>query len=404
MSTADAPVSLENRLDYMDVLRGFAVMAIFIVNIKAMFQPFAFYANPLLWGSDVDAFIANVQNIFVDNKWRTNFTALFGAGLMLIAMKAEEAGGDRKEAGRRLRRRLTFLLLFGLVHLVGIWMGDILTVYAITGFIAILFRNMSTGKLIFWTIFFMILGSLWMGGFMMATPYIPGMAEKMSGMMWGTDPEMLAKESAIYLGGIPGHIAYRAENALGMIIGYGLFGGMFAMTLGLMLAGMVLFKTGFLQGRWKSSVYLPIAIIALGSAWGMEFWRVLELNKANWSYEAFSVWTPVIMIAGPLGAFGYAALIAFILRVGPKLSPVAAVGRMAFTNYIACSVLGTTLAYGHGLGLYGEVSLQQLMLIVGATFVAMLVWSPLWLSVFRFGPLEWLWRSLTYKKIQPFMK
>ena len=109
-------------------------------------------------------------------------------------------------------------------------------------------------------------------------------------------------------------------------------------------------------------------------------------------------------IEGLLGAIGYAGLVNLFVRLGGALRPVSAAGRMAFTHYIACSLIGTTLAYGHAGGRLGEVTLAQAMIVVGITWLGMLIVSPLWLAVFRFGPLEWLWRSLTYGKVQPFMR
>ena len=399
--SVDTPVRTEDRLHYMDVLRGFAVMAIFIVNIKGMFQPFAYYMNASLWTAANDEMIAVLQAIFVDNKWRTIFTALFGAGLVLISEKADKAGTT---SGGRLRRRLFFLLIFGLIHLIGIWTGDILTIYALAGFVAMLFRNMPLGKLTIWMAVILVIGTAWAGGFSTLPAFIDEFAVKMGGKMWGLDPEMLAKEREIFMGGPIDHVAYRGMSSIGFLVFYFLLGGFGLATVGIMLAGMVLFKSGFLKGQWSVKTYLIIAVLFLGGTWAVEYHRISGIVASGWNFETSSLYTPLAIVMGLTGAFGYAALIGLLVRLGIKFSPVAAAGRMAFTNYIACSLIGTTMAYGHGLGMYETLSLQQQMYLVGAVFLAILIWSPLWLSIFRFGPLEWLWRSLTYGKMQPLLK
>ncbi len=397
MTTVDAPVRKEDRLNYMDVLRGFAVMAIFIVNIKAMAAPFAFYSNATLWTGDNDQLIATIQSFLVDNKWRTNFTALFGAGLVLITAKSMEAGAD---ASTRLRKRLFWLLIFGLFHLLFIWLGDILTIYALTGFLAMMFRNKSAASLAVWAFACLILGGIWSSGMTMSMPFIPDMGPT----FWGTNPEILKLEMDANLGGIIEQTLWRLQSSFGMILFFFVLGGFWLLTLGIMLAGMALFKAGFLKGEWSALSYLILAVIALGTSWGLEYYRHEVIEEAGWTFESYSFQAPAMTLAGLLGGFGYASLVGLLLKSGLRFSPVAAVGRMAFTNYIACSLIGTTIAYGHAGAQFGSLTLQQLMLIVGGTFVAMLIWSPLWLAVFRFGPIEWLWRSLTYGKLQPFLK
>ena len=157
--TMDAPVQAENRIDYMDVLRGFAVMAIFAVNIKVMFQPYPFYMNPTLWSGPNDGEIATILAYVIDHKWRTIFTALFGAGLVLVFDKAEAAGGNGMA---RLKSRLTWLLVFGLIHLFAIWYGDILTYYAVAGFIALMFIRKDAAAQFKWALLFLAIGFGWM--------------------------------------------------------------------------------------------------------------------------------------------------------------------------------------------------------------------------------------------------
>ncbi|NHK26872.1 DUF418 domain-containing protein [Parvularcula flava] len=401
MATADTPVREGDRLDYLDVLRGFAVLAIFAVNIKGMAAPFAYYMNASLWPGEYDLLVAEIQAFIIDNKWRTNFTALFGAGLVLISMKADAAGA--KGTGRILLRN-SWLLLFGVIHLLLIWMGDILTVYALTGFVAIWFRNLSGRTLGWCTLGIMIVALAWTSMFGVGPAFVPELGAEVSAIMWGSDPAVLDAETATYLGGVGGHIQNRLHSAFDYLVMYGLVGGQFLLTLSIMLAGMWLFKIGFYKGAWSGGNYLLLAIIGLALAWGLEALHANAMASSGWSFETFSIYTPVATIAGLVGAFGYAALVGFLLKIGLKLRPVAAAGRMAFTNYISCSLIGTTIFYGHAGGLFGQVTNLQLMGIVGVTWLAILIWSPIWLKHFHFGPLEWLWRSLTYWQVQPFRR
>ena len=181
------------------------------------------------------------------------------------------------------------------------------------------------------------------------------------------------------------------------------------MLLGYMIVGMLMFRNGYLLARWRVPGYLALALPCLAAAWAIDAMRVEAMgvwvpgNDVPY-LPAFFAWMWVGGIEGLLGAIGYAGLVNAGVRLGFKAQAFAAAGRMAFTNYIACSLIGTTLAYGHAGGLLGRVTLLDAMVLVGIVWVGVLLWSPLWLAVFRFGPLEWLWRSLTYGRPQPFLR
>ena len=398
MAQMDAPVREGDRLDYLDILRGFAVLAIFAVNIKAMAAPFAFYSNASLWPGDYDQLVAQVQAFLIDDKWRTNFTALFGAGLVLIGMKAEASGVRGR--GRILLRN-SWLMIFGAIHLLLIWGGDILFAYALAGFLVLWFRNLSA-TIIGWVMLgLLLLSTVWVSGFGVMPALVPEVGAEVSGFLWGTNPDITAAELETYRGGVAGHLGDRWASAIMYIGLYYVMGGHLLQTIAIMLAGMWLFKIGFFRGAWSAGNYLMLAISALALSFGLEAMRQDYLARTDWSFEAYCFYTPVAEIAGYAGAFGYAALVGFFYRLGIRFPPVAAAGRMAFTNYIACSLSGTTVFYGHAGGLFGYLTLLQLMAIVAGVWLAILVWSPVWLRFLHFGPLEWLWRSLTYWKLQP---
>ncbi|MEO1251354.1 MAG: DUF418 domain-containing protein [Pseudomonadota bacterium] len=401
MSTIDAPVGERERLDYLDILRGFAVLAIFVVNIKAMFQPFAFYSNATLWAGEYDVTIAAIQAFLVEDKWRTIFTALFGAGLALIAEKAAARGHDSLGL---LSRRLFFLLIFGLMHLLLMWMGDILTIYALTGFLAMWFRNAAAKSLRRWFIGCLVVAFLWTGAFAILPAEIPEIRAEVEPMLWGTDPAYLEKSTSEMLAGVGEQIATRVGMAGEFIAMYFLAGGFWLQTLGIMLAGMWAYRTGYLTGKLPLSAYAKAAIIGALIAVGLDTTRWLTLNAQGWTFDAYSWTQPLNMLDGYAGAVAWSGIVGVLVKLGWRARAFAATGRMAFTNYIACTLIGTTLANGHGFGLFGAPTNLQLMGVVLATWLAVLIWSPLWLARFRFGPLEWLWRSLTYGRVQPFQR
>lgn len=401
MSIASAPVRGQDRLDFLDILRGFAVMAIFVVNIRAMFASFPYYNNPTLWAGDYDVLVAGFQAFLVEDKWRTVFTALFGAGIALIAERAKARGAASLGL---ISRRMVFLLIFGLIHLLLIWGGDILTAYAVTGFLVLWFRNAGRRTLFRVAAVALLIALPWNTVFNLGPVFIAEVRAEVEPFLWGSDPAFLAEQTEIALGPIGGQIAARIVGAQEYLFFYFIGGGHFLEMFATMLFGMWLYRIGFLTGALGASVYRRVAIIALGVAIILDSVRWAWLVSSGWTFEAYSFGQLLNQLDGYAGGLGYAALVGLIVCAGVRLRPVAAVGRMAFTNYIACSLIGTTLAFGHGGALFGALTNFQLMGVVAATWIAMLIWSPLWLKSFRFGPIEWLWRSLTYGKAQAFRR
>ncbi len=393
-----APTAPTTRYIGLDILRGVAVLAIFVVNIKAMGALFPYYTNASLWPGPHDMTIAMAQAFAIDDKWRTIFTALFGAGLVLFTENAVAKGRD---AHRLMTRRLLFLLLFGLVHLLMIWVGDILTIYALAGFVAMRFVSFETTRLWRWAAILFALSVVWILTFDFLTALDPFVRTQLKQTVWEIPADQVSDAMAPYLGTPLDQFEDRMGKAVGYIVFYYIMGGRLLDTVAVMLAGMALWQSGFLKGQWRPSHYLRSALASLGVASALSALRWGAFVRSDWAYEAFVTWDALNLLIGPAGGFGFAALVMLFSRKARRAGPFARAGRMAFTNYIACSLIGTSLFYGHGLGLFGQLTLAEMMLIVGATFILLLIFSSLWLALFRFGPLEWLWRSLTYGKIQP---
>jgi uncharacterized protein len=404
------------RIVTLDIIRGVAVMGIFGVNVIAFAMPAPAYFNPSAYGMEGPADLALwfATFILIDGKMRGLFSMLFGASMLLVMERAEAAG---QSAASVHYRRMIWLLFFGCVHYYLIWFGDILTLYAAVGMIAFFFRKRSVRALIYWAIGFLILDLLFVGSgawqfsVAEAAAHAPGASrqavERWNAMSEGFAPmsaDALARNLARYQGSYAGILGFMfGDGAVGPLFQF-LFGS--AETLGYMLLGMAGLKSGFLKGEWPDRTYRRIALITLA----VSIPAFALLGWLNWR-SGFAV--PVFfliffVLTNPFRLamiFGYASLIILLSRNGgPLAQRIAATGRAAFTNYLGTSLIAVTIFYGFGLGLYGHLSRIEAWLFAPAMWVVMLLWSKPWLDRFRYGPFEWLWRSLARWSPQPMRK
>jgi uncharacterized protein len=393
-----------NRHVSLDIVRGIAVMGILLLNIIAFGMPFQAYANPLAFGGDspVDMAFWATNFVLADGKMRGLFSVLFGASMLLVVQGAQSKG---ENPAITHYSRMTWLLLFGAIHAYLIWAGDILMLYAIVGMVAYLFRNMAPQRLVGLGLTFILVQALLMAMLCYgiwglanaanapgANPADIEMWNELTAIFRPLPPDVLARDLGIYQGSYEAIVAERTGPNFWMPIKGN---GMFAIeTLGLMLLGMAGLKTGFLMGMWDPAMYLRIAKRAY--LIGLPLATALAL--AIW-YNEFD---PVSIF---LFDFTLAVLVApYWVRTdsgSAVLARIAAAGRAAFSNYLGTSLVCTTLFYGYGFGLYGELSRAMLYIVVVAIWALMLLWSKPWLERFHYGPLEWLWRSLARRKLQP---
>ena len=401
------------RIATLDIVRGVAVMGILAMNIVAFAMPMQAYFNPHAYGDgSLDDLVTWFVNfVFVDGKMRGFFSFLFGASMMLVIERAEAAGASPASTHYR---RMAWLLVFGLIHLYLIWWGDILTHYALVGMIAYLFRRKSPATLIRWAIGLLLVQIAVMASgtvfFFLAEAgaSAPGASaeavRQWQGVSKGFTPpagSALAADLALYRGGYAGIVGHRIGELLFAPIGQLPFFGW--ETLAYMLLGMAGLKSGFLAGAWERQRYVRIAFVTLGI--GIPVYVLLGwLNyRADFAFpELFAISLAATTPFRPLMIVGYAALVILLTAGGGALSQrIAAAGRVAFSNYLGTSLVMTTIFYGYGFGLYGSVDRPLLYLFVAGMWAAMLVWSKPWLEHFRYGPFEWLWRSLARWELQP---
>ena len=402
-----------SRIASLDSIRGLAVMGILAANIVAFGQPFSAYMYPdafLTPHGEAEEGMWIAQFILVDGKMRGLFTLLFGAGLYLFMEKAWAKGATR---GLQVRR-LLFLGLFGLIHFFFIWQGDILFLYAVAGLVALLFIKMSRRKQMVLGIVGYILGGLLYLGFAFSmegaatgafadTP--EAAAEMREEMVAGKQEELdasLVVAELIESGDYPALVAHRfTEQATDLAFILLMF---WFESLPLMLIGMALYRMGLFEGgiaRRKLLVWGTIGLL-LGAA--AHWWIAQRVADDGFTYygtlSAFVGWSHFPRIVMALGMI--ALLAAWGMRAdGWLVDRISAAGRAAFTNYLGTSVLMMLVFHGWAGGLFGELTRGQLYLVMACTWVLMLIWSKPWLERYRYGPLEWVWRCLTYGKRFP---
>jgi uncharacterized protein len=402
------------RIVTLDVIRGVAVMGIFSVNVIAFAMIEAAYFNPPAYGghggADLGVWAANM--VLVDGKMRSLFSMLFGASMLLVIERAEASG----QSGLLVHgRRMLVLLAFGLIHYYFIWFGDILTLYAVSGLVAFLFRNLPPEKQAALGAAF-LLGHMMLFGGWLFSAYQADIAAHAANasssaiQTWNDSlgryfptAEMIADDKAIHLGHYLDFVTYRLEEWDDVVASTLVF---VPNTLGLMLLGMAGYRSGFLTGEWADGEYRRVARHALlaGLICGI---AVVAYDIASGFYIVGS--TAALLVAATpfltIMAFGYAALIILVSRgLGPFTRRVAATGRCAFSNYLGTSLGASFIFNGWGLGLYGSLSRWQAWCLVPVFWAVMLWWSKPWLDRFRYGPFEWAWRSLSRGKLQPMRK
>jgi len=413
MQTNLTPVSGANRIETLDVLRGLAILGILVVNMQIFYQPLTtMLLGPQGHESLLDKIAEVVIKFFFEGKFYVIFSFLFGYGFFLFINKG---GDDATNPLPLFRRRIFFLLLFGIGHLVLLWGGDILIIYALFGFLLILFRKVSDRGLLRWAIAFalipVVLTALF-AGLMQLIMSVPEAAQQTQA---GVEQSM-AQTQALYQRAVEAYSAgsyidvmnIRIAEYTNLTIGALFF--FYPVVLTMFLLGFLAARRGILKniaenvGLLKKVAIWGFAVGApLATLYAYTYSKVspMEMNWLAITASFSSIFGGIF-----LGMF-YVSSLALLLNKGvlafckKQLAPV---GRMALTNYLLQSIICTTLFYGYGFGLFGKITVWQGLLLSFVIFGLQIPFSRWWLSKFKFGPFEWLWRSLTYWKLQPFKK
>lgn len=400
-----SPTPSGERNPLIDILRGFALFGILLVN---------FPGSEAARSGAVDDAVRRLLSILVSGKFYTTFSFLFGLGFALQLIRA-------KSRGRRVVpvyvRRMLVLFLIGLGHAILVWQGDVLLIYAFMGFFLIPFRNCSAKVLL-------PAAALALAGeYFLSTSdnpfFVRDLAPRISNPELEQQSELekavafneiadagrrlrAATKSGTYLEAVIARFeVWRLANRYA-------FRYIWASSFAMFLIGMLAGRYGLIRYPAARSVLirramlisLPIWLLlgilttygpqVLGSFYFKIHWKLLTLA---WILHA------------PAGSLFYISAILSVLALRPqwvlKLVPLGSVGRMALTNYLFQSIIGTLLYYGYGLGLQMRLGMLSGFLLAAAVFALQIAFSGWWLRHFQFGPFEWIWRSLTYGRFQP---
>lgn len=400
-STLLTPVQPGERIEVMDVLRGFALFGILLMNIEGFVGPLMASTtgtDPNLQGANraVDWLIY----VLVQGKFMPLFSLLFGMGFALMMDRARQRGQDG--AGVYVRRLLA-LLGIGIVHAVLIWAGDVLVSYALLGFVMLLlFRDTPASRLPIWAIACatVMVGLILLLGLMMqfagSVPEGEAMLDAQARQAAAT---ILAERRAYGSGGYVDATLQRVHDTVEMLGALPIFG---LLVLTMFLLGAWLVRAGIMRDTAAhASLFRKLLIVGL--LVGLPMMLVSAILHPTMDYARFGLgaawWMSVAMVAGILMSLGYASAIVLAMQRPAWrawLSWLAPAGRMALTNYLAQSLVCTLLFYGYGLGFFERLPRVWQPLFVVVLFAAQVVLSRWWLSRFRHGPVEWLWRWLTY--------
>lgn len=451
---AAAPVAENRRIVLLDALRGLAILGIAVVNVQ-------FFACPLLrllsWRWDQvppsEAIVRATITIFAEHHFFSIFAVLFGMGLALQYRRMRETG---ESFGGLYFRRLVVLLGFGITHALLLWYGDILALYALVGIVVYWFRDASPRTLLRWAIVIFMVPVAIQTGLMLLDPTQPGKSvletkeELVASLrIEGESPpatqdaaeheppaetpatqsaadrararraiafsnlfirflNWLADDAAIYRSGSYG------DMMLHRLVCFLLFSPGVAIeqmgwrALALMLFGIYLVRRGlFCTSGYSNAVYRRLALLGLTVGLPLQIAGILvHARGPDLAWSAALSFNCIYL--GSMGmTLAYMGIVYLLYQNGvwrTRLQPLAAVGRMSLTNYIGTSFLFGLIFYGYGLGLMDEVTFWQAELLTAGVLIILMVFSVLWLKLFRIGPLEWLWRTLTYLRFVPLFR
>ena len=394
------------RIISLDILRGVAVLGILIMNIQSFSMPTAAYINPTAYGdlTGINKWTWILSHVLASDKFMSLFSILFGAGVLIFTENARKKG---KNFAALHDRRMGWLLLFGLLHGYLLWYGDILFTYGLCGSLLFVFRKLKAHKLVWIGLgFFLVPVALDMM-FTLSMPYWPEESVKGALVNWRPGEISMRENLQAYRGSWLEQMEYRIPGYLFMQTGL-FFMETFWRVMSMMLLGMALFKWGVLSAQRSGSYYLRLALLGLVLGISLSSAGVVYNFKMNWSLEHSMFmgkhFNYVGSVATALGYIGLVMLLSNSKGLRRMRKGLSATGRMAFSNYILMTLICTFVFYGHGLGLYGEVDRGLQLVMVAGIWILLLLISSLWLKFFAQGPLEALWRSLTYGKRQPLKK
>ncbi|GAB1264103.1 DUF418 domain-containing protein [Aurantivibrio infirmus] len=410
-----APKTTSPRILNVDLLRGIALLGILSMNIVSFAMPFPAYRNPhaFMGDSAFNHLLFGLTHIFADQKCMGLFSLLFGTSVMLFISKLKSSGRGVK---RYYYSRTLWLLLFGFLHGLFLWEGDILFYYAFLGLFIYWF----------WRLFPSIQFGLGIAIFLLAI-YFDSMGQEYINSLsaaeinylsylWLPSDSYINLDTLSHLGPYRDMVDFRWRTNFNFFdssvgeLSINMLGQGLSRALGMMLIGMAFFKWGIVTGEKSFRFYLNLTFVGLGIGLPLSSFGLWQFYLHDWDFS-YGFFDGLVYnhIATLFTVFGYIGFWSMLHMLGVFIwlqKGLCAVGRMAFTNYLCQSLICTTLfyGYGYGFGWFGQLDRAHALLVVVLIWIFQIIFSLLWMSIFNYGPLEWVWRLLTYFKPTPLLK
>jgi len=426
--TAITPTGQRERILALDALRGVGVLGILLMNILAFGLPNAYYDPTNAGGAEGANLYAWVAtSMFVEGAFRGIFTLLFGAGVVIYTSRLERAGRGLGTADLYYRRTI-WLMIFGIINAyLLLWYGDFLFMYGVAGLFLFVFRNLPVRKLLLFAVPLLCIQTIvGIGSYtdfhalqveaeeahlLQATGkelsqdqrkaieyFVDRLAEEKP------SPEDQAKEVEAIRASYASAFDENADSAWFMETEYLYRQGLWE-CLGMMLLGMALLKSGAFTAEWSARRYWVMLVLGWSIGLSINALEVVYQLRESFAVHTVMIASNITYDAGriPL-TLGHVALVMLFVQTGVlrrTLQVLARVGQMALTNYITQSVICMFVFTGAGLALFDQLERYQLYYVVLAIWALQMTWSWWWLERYHFGPLEWVWRSLTRWQMQP---
>lgn len=403
VKTSCHPTPQKERIEVIDILRGLALFGILLANMAHFSSPIIYLqlTDIELWDTPWDKWAQGWLTIFVEGKFYTLFSFLFGWGFVLFMERAKEKG---KHPHLLYSRRLVGLFCFGFLHAYLLWYGDILMLYAVSGFILLLFYKCKPRTLLIWAVIFVLLSIL---PILLIVVSAQGLGET-GQMQWIHANQALIeemKERAIiayqaYGSGTLAEIVKQRVQDVQFMLSYAPF--TIPMILPMFLLGAYVGKKRLIQeARKYEPLIKQIWLISLVLGLGLSILKYVSLQQLNVYFPSrYDLFVQVSMAIGdPALSICYITSVLLLMQSEKwrlRLSRLAPAGRMAFSHYIGQSTICTLIFYNVGLGLYGQVGPALGLLLSSIIFLFQVWFSKLWLTSYSYGPLEWIWRRFTY--------
>jgi uncharacterized protein len=422
-----SPLNASERIDSLDVIRGIALLGILLMNINGMGLPFAYSDPTLAGGADgLNLKVWIVNNMLFEGTMRGLFTLLFGAGVILLTSRLEKSGAGIATADIYYRRTL-WLLLFGIVNVyIFLWHGDILYPYAIFGLMLFPFRNASVRK------FFLVAGILiFLGIIWDAADYhsklnlqkevteiqaIKALENEITKTQedkikeWDKFTTKHTKEEV-------DELIEKMHQSYFTVLFDKVKGNQFMQTwlpyrlwvwdiLSFMLIGMAFFKLRIFHGDRSNRFYLIMLLLGYIIGLPINYYETKMLLGDNFHALTILKADQTYQIGRFFTTMGHVGLLMLFIKSGSLRflqKSLAAVGKLALTNYLMHSIVTSIIFYGDGFSMFGMLQRYELYYIVAGLWIFQLIYSPIYLKYFLYGPAEWIWRSLTYGKSQRFL-